>query len=53
MNSNGHKSILIVDDEEGVRTLLKHIFETQKPHYQVVTASRRFHRDGLTDTARV
>jgi len=37
MNSNGHKRILIVDDEEGIRTLLKYTFEEQND-YQVVTA---------------
>lgn len=38
MNPNGYKSILIVDDEESVRTLLKITFERLKPDYQVVTA---------------
>jgi CheY-like chemotaxis protein len=37
MNSNGHKRILIVDDEEGIRTLLKYTFE-ERNDYQVVTA---------------
>ena len=42
MNSNGHKSILIVDDEKDVRTLLKRIFETRKPDYKIVTAPDGF-----------
>ena len=42
MNSNGHKSILIVDDEEGVRTLIKNILKTWKPDYRVVTAPDGF-----------
>jgi len=37
MNSNGHKRILIVDDEEGIRTLLKYTFE-ERNDYQVVIA---------------
>jgi len=37
MNSNGYKRILIVDDEEGIRTLLKYTFE-ERIDYQVVTA---------------
>ena len=37
MNSNNHKRILIVDDEESIRTLLKNIFE-ELNDYQVVTA---------------
>jgi len=37
MNFNGHKRILIVDDEEGIRTLLKYTFE-ERNDYQVVTA---------------
>jgi DNA-binding NtrC family response regulator len=37
MNSNGHKRILIVDDEESIRTLLECIFEEQSD-YHVVTA---------------
>jgi len=48
MNSNGHKRILIVDDEEDIRLLLKHIFERGKPDYQVVTAP-----DGLTAMGRL
>jgi CheY-like chemotaxis protein len=48
MNSNGHKSILIVDDEEGVRTLLELIFEILKPDYQVVTVP-----DGFTAMGRL
>jgi two-component system response regulator HydG len=48
MNTNGHKSILIVDDEEEIRTLLKRIFETQKPDYRVVTAP-----DGFTAIGRL
>jgi CheY-like chemotaxis protein len=42
MNSNGHKSILIVDDEEEIRTLLKRIFATRKPDYRVVIAPDGF-----------
>jgi len=42
MNSNDYKRILIVDDEEGIRTLLKHTFEELKPNYQVVTAPDGF-----------
>jgi CheY-like chemotaxis protein len=37
MNSNGYKRILIVDDEESIRTLLKYTFE-ERNDYQVVTA---------------
>jgi two-component system chemotaxis response regulator CheY len=48
MNLNGYKRILIVDDEEEVRALLKCIFETQKPDYQVVTAP-----DGFTAMGRL
>ena len=33
MNANGHKSVLIVDDEEEICTLLKHILEIHKPDY--------------------
>jgi CheY-like chemotaxis protein len=36
MNSNGHKRILIVDDEESIRTLLKHTFE-ERDDYHAVT----------------
>ena len=38
MNPNGHQWVLVVDDEENVRTLLKLIFERLRPDYQVVTA---------------
>ncbi|MCL4302307.1 MAG: response regulator [Anaerolineae bacterium] len=48
MNANGYKRILIVDDEEGIRLLLKRILTTQKPDYQVVTAS-----DGHTAMGRL
>jgi CheY-like chemotaxis protein len=48
MNNNGHKRILIVDDEENTYLLLKHIFETRKPDYQVVIAP-----DGLTAMGRL
>jgi DNA-binding NtrC family response regulator len=41
MNSNGHKRILIVDDEEGIRTLLKHTFE-ERIDYHAVTVSDGF-----------
>jgi CheY-like chemotaxis protein len=37
MNPNGYKRILIVDDEESIRTLLKNMFE-ELNDYQVVTA---------------
>ena len=36
MNSNGHKRILIVDNEESIRTLLKHTFE-ERDDYHAVT----------------
>lgn len=42
MNFNGHKRILIVDDEEGIRTLLKSTLEELKPDYQVVTVPDGF-----------
>ena len=42
MNANGHKSILIVDDEEDVCILLKRILEKHKPDYRVVTAPDGF-----------
>ena len=42
MNANGHKSVLIVDDEEEICTLLKRILEIHKPDYQVVTAPDAF-----------
>jgi two-component system chemotaxis response regulator CheY len=48
MHVNGHRRILIIDDEENIRLLLKHIFETWKPDYQVVTAP-----DGFTAMARL
>ena len=35
MNSNGHKRILIVDDEESIRTLLKHTFEERNDYHAV------------------
>ena len=38
MNPNGHRWVLVVDDEESVRTLLKMTFERLRPDYQVVTA---------------
>jgi CheY-like chemotaxis protein len=41
MNSNGHKRILIVDDEESIRTLLKHTFE-ELNGYHAVTAPDGF-----------
>ena len=41
MNSNGHKRILIVDDEESIRTLLKHTFE-ERDDYHAVTAPDGF-----------
>jgi DNA-binding NtrC family response regulator len=41
MNSNGHKRILIVDDEESIRTLLKHTFE-ERNDYHAVTAPDGF-----------
>ncbi|HXV44517.1 MAG TPA: response regulator [Anaerolineae bacterium] len=47
MNSNGCK-LLIVDDEESVRTLLKLTFEKLKPDYQIVTAA-----DGFTAMGRL
>ena len=37
MNSN-HKCILIVDDEEQIRTLIINIFDMMRADYQVVTA---------------
>lgn len=42
MNSNSHKSILIVDDEEDIRALLKRILEARKPDYRVATAPDGF-----------
>ena len=42
MNPNGYQWVLVVDDEENVRTLLKLIFERLKPDYQVVTASNSY-----------
>ena len=42
MNANGHKSILIVDDEEEICTLFKRILEIRKPDYRVVTAPDAF-----------
>lgn len=41
MNPNGYKRILIVDDEESIRTLLKHTFE-ERNDYHAVTASDGF-----------
>ena len=41
MNSNGHKRILIVDDEQSIRTLLKHTFE-ERNDYHAVTAPDGF-----------
>jgi CheY-like chemotaxis protein len=41
MNSNGHKRILIVDDEESIRTVLKYMFE-ELDDYHAVTASDGF-----------
>lgn len=42
MNVNGHKSILIVDDEEEICTLLKRILEIHQPDYRVMTAPDAF-----------
>ena len=42
MNSNSHKSVLIVDDEEDICIRLKRIFEIHKPDYRVVTAPNAF-----------
>jgi CheY-like chemotaxis protein len=42
MDSNGYKRILIVDDEEGIRTLLKLTIKELKPDYKVVTAPDGF-----------
>ena len=42
MNSNSQKHILIVDDDEETRTLLKRILGTWKPDYRVITASSGF-----------
>ena len=42
MKANGHKSILIVDDEEDICTLRKRVLEIQKPDYQVMTAPDAF-----------
>ena len=39
---NGHKSILIVDDEEEICTLLKRILEIHQPDYRVMTAPDAF-----------
>ena len=38
MNPNDHQWVLVVDDEENVRSLLKLIFERLRPDYHVVTA---------------
>lgn len=46
MNSNGRKNILIVDDDDGICTLLERILE--KPDYQVITAP-----DGYTAMERL
>jgi CheY-like chemotaxis protein len=48
LNSNDYKRILIVDDEEDMRTLLKRILETQQPNYRVSTAP-----DGFTAMGRL
>ena len=42
MDSDSYKRILIVDDEEGIRTLLKLTLAGVKPDYQVVTAPDGF-----------
>lgn len=46
MNSNGPKRMLIVDNEEDIRTLLKRILETQQPDYRVSTAPDGFRAIG-------
>jgi CheY-like chemotaxis protein len=48
MNYNGYKRVLIVDDEESVRTLLKLTLEKLKPDFQIATAA-----DGFTAMGRL
>ncbi len=42
MSSNGRKSILVIDNDEEICTLLKNILETSELNYRVVTASGGF-----------
>jgi len=42
MSSNGRKSILVVDNDKEIRSLLKNILKTREPNYRVVTVSGGF-----------